>query len=411
VTLDDADRSFAVGATNNTSSVQCTYRMGPTPEVTSVLMIDKTAVLEKYQQKCEELAAYPDIDLTLFAPEVWAENFQEIPIEKTTDPNYDIRTGRCFFKGYENRGFYYDLALPRAIRDERPDVICMLEEPFSLFALETVFFRNRFAPDASLVFYTSDNHSWNHDYPYRPSFIYERIFKYTAANADYAAAVNEESRRILESKGFDAPIERFSWGLDRRYFRERDVPGLRDRLGLDGPVVGYVGRLLEIKGITTLLEAVAGMDERVSVLIVGDGPDRDTFESTARDLGIADRTVFAGYVEPEEIDRYYSLMDTLVLPSHEEFKERFGRVLIEAMACDVPVVASETGGIPEVVDDAGLLFEDRNVERLRGHLQTVLYDESTRSELIRRGERRVEANYTWRAFAEQLHDIVQQVTD
>ena len=385
--------------------------MDPTPEMTRVLIIDKTAVLEKYQQKCEELAECSDIDLTLFAPEVWAENFQEIPIEKTTDPNYNIRTGRCFFKGYENRGFYYDLSLSRAIRDEQPNVICMLEEPFSLFALETVFFRNRFAPDASLVFYTSDNHSWNHDYPYRPSAIYERIFNYTVANADYAAAVNEEARQILESKGFDGPIELFSWGLDRQYFREQDAPELRDRLELDGPVVGYVGRLIEVKGVATLLEAVAGMDECVSVLIVGDGPDREMFESVAADLDIADQTVFAGYVEPEEMDRYYGVMDTLVLPSHEEFKERFGRVLIEAMACGVPVVASETGGIPEVVDNAGLLFEDRNVEQLHDHLETVLYDEKRQSELICKGKQRVENNYTWSAFAEQLHGIIRRVTE
>jgi glycosyltransferase involved in cell wall biosynthesis len=380
-------------------------------DTTTVLMIDKTAVLEKYQQKCEELAAYPDIDLTLFAPEVWSENFQEIEIEKTTDPNYDIRTGRCFFKGYENRGFYYDLSLPRTVRDVQPDVICMLEEPFSLFALETVFCRNRFVPDASLLFYTSDNHSWDHDYPYRPSPVYKRIFDYTTKHANYAAAVNEEARQILESKGFDEPIELFSWGLDRDFFRARDASELKEELELGGPVVGYVGRLIEIKGVAKLLEAVAGMDDDVSILIVGDGPDREKFESVANELGIADRTVFAGYVEPERMDRYYGVMDTLALPSHEAFKERFGRVLIEAMACGVPVVASETGGIPEVIDDAGLLFEDRNVEQFRDRLRTVLYDDTAREELIDKGEQRVEANYTWSAFAEQLHDIIHEVTE
>lgn len=384
--------------------------MNTSADEVNVLLIDKTAVLEKYQQKCEYLAEYPDINLTLFAPKVWSENFQEIPIEKTSDPNYDVRTGRCVFKGYENRGVYYDLALPRTIRDEQPDVICMLEEPFSLFALETVFFRNVFAPEAKLFFYTSDNHSWDHDYPYRPSPVYKRIFNYTSSNADYAAAVNEEARRILESKGFEEPIELFSWGLDRSFFKEASGQSVREEFGLDGPVVGYVGRLIEVKGVETLLEAVAAMeDDDVEVLIVGDGPDKEYFESVARKLGIRDSTVFAGYVEPDEMYRFYSAMGTLVLPSYEEFKERFGRVLIEAMACGVPVVGTNTGGIPEVIGDAGRLVEERNAEQLRDQLELLLNDDEIREELIQRGKRKVENNYTWQTFAEQMHDIICQL--
>jgi glycosyltransferase involved in cell wall biosynthesis len=111
------------------------------------------------------------------------------------------------------------------------------------------------------------------------------------------------------------------------------------------------------------------------------------------------------------LPHYFSGLDVLVLPSvsRPNWKEQFGRVLIEAMACDVITVGAHTGAIPEVIGDAGLTFAEGNVEELQIHLQQLIDDVSLRNDLREKGRRHVTEHYTQAAIARNTVEVYKQV--
>lgn len=118
-----------------------------------------------------------------------------------------------------------------------------------------------------------------------------------------------------------------------------------------------------MKGIHVLIEAVSELQKEhndIIMLLVGEGPDKGVFERMAKEKAIEDKVIFTGYIDPEDLIKYYNSMDVFVLPSltTKIWKEQLGRALIEAMACEVPVIGSSSGAIPEVIGDAGLVFRE-----------------------------------------------------
>jgi glycosyltransferase involved in cell wall biosynthesis len=137
--------------------------------------------------------------------------------------------------------------------------------------------------------------------------------------------------------------------------------------------IGFVGRLIRHKGVDVLLEAVAP-DPRMSVEVFGAGPELGGLEAQAVSLGIADRVTFHGHVDGERIPETYRRFDVLAVPSVPlpSWIEQFGRVVVEAQASGVPVVASASGALPDVVGDAGLLTVPGDPGSLRNALTRFL---------------------------------------
>jgi glycosyltransferase involved in cell wall biosynthesis len=109
--------------------------------------------------------------------------------------------------------------------------------------------------------------------------------------------------------------------------------------------------------------------------------------------------------------RYLNILDCLVLPSHTRpnWKEQFGRVLIEAMACEVPVIGSNSGEIPNVIGHAGLIFPEGNTQALRDCLQKLFEDKMIRMNLGRAGRIRAEKYFTQRKIAEDIVEVYKSV--
>ena len=376
------------------------------------LIIDKTAVLETSQRKCLELAKFNDIDLTLLCPERWVENFAEIALEKTHDPNYKIVTGKVAFKGYENRGFYYTGIL-KAIR-EKPDIIFLLEEPFSLFALQTVVLKSIFSRRSKVIFYTWDNLSRKYRYPYRPSLIYEFINQLTLRLSCYAITGNSDAIEILKSKGFKKPIAYAPYGIDLNLFSEKNVAGLKEELNLRSPVFGYIGRLLEEKGLDIFLKAIAlykkEFGQKFSILIIGRGKYREDLERMAKDHSLTNNLVLLDTVLHKMVPEYMNCIDIFVLPSKTKwnFKEQFGRVLVEAMACGVSVIGSSSGALQKIIGDAGLIFKENNPVDLKSKMIQLLNNVELRNKLKVKGKIRVK-EFTWEIFAKKIHNILNWV--
>ena len=145
--------------------------------------------------------------------------------------------------------------------------------------------------------------------------------------------------------------------------------------------------------------------------VLGSGPDRARLEKAAQWLGLSSQVTFDQKLPSTHLPHYFSGLDVLVLPSptRSNWKEQFGRVLIEAMACDVIAVGARSGAIPEVIGEAGLTFEEGNMAELRVHLQRLIDDVTLREELRQKGRRRVTEQYTQAAIAKNTIEVYRQI--
>ncbi|MBI3737553.1 MAG: glycosyltransferase family 4 protein [Chloroflexi bacterium] len=176
------------------------------------------------------------------------------------------------------------------------------------------------------------------------------------------------------------------------------------------PVIGFVGELREKKGLLTLLSAYAQViKERDAILlIVGDvrvGEDKQVFdeirtsiirESKSRVSNMEDRIIVTGYVSPKDLPAYYSLMDVFVHPS---LRDGLPNALLEAMACEKPVIAAPVGGILDAITDCenGRLVSVNDANALANTIEELLNDESLRSRLARKARETISNKFTLQA--------------
>lgn len=196
----------------------------------------------------------------------------------------------------------------------------------------------------------------------------------------------------------DRPVHVGPMGFTKAAEHDRRLA--REALGIDGFVVASVGRLVPVKGLDVAIHAVASV-EGARLVIAGDGPDRGELEARARGT----RTRFLGRVGPEERDRLLAAADAFVLPSRvlaSGRSEGLPVALLEAMAAGLPVVASDVGGIAELVRDGhdGLLVPPDRPDRLAAALGRLARDESLRRTLGRSARDRA-SPFAWPALADR----------
>jgi glycosyltransferase involved in cell wall biosynthesis len=178
------------------------------------------------------------------------------------------------------------------------------------------------------------------------------------------------------------PFKVMSPGVDVERFRaDRDArAAVRQRLGWDDgvPVVGFLGRFVPEKGLSTLMRALERVAAPWRALFVGGGPMADDLAAfSAANPGRV--KVLTGVVH-DEVPAHLNAMDVLCAPSEttSRWREQFGRMLIEAMACGVPVIASRSGEIPYVLADAGVLVDERNPEQWTAAIGELLENPAKR---------------------------------
>jgi len=194
-----------------------------------------------------------------------------------------------------------------------------------------------------------------YDLPRRPMLA--RLLRVTLFSFDVVLTLAVRSKMELIRIGLDSSrIRVFTYWVDQDVFRPMNKMECKKKLGLEYRfVVLFVGRFLEIKGVKVLIEAAKRLADVKNVLFmfVGDGPLADEVRAATAD---SRNITYAGKVENKELTVYYNVADVVVAPSL--YEEGFGRVILEALSCGTPVVASNRGGIPEALNDSvGILIE------------------------------------------------------
>ncbi len=358
-------------------------------------MISKACIVGQYQKKLEELAACPEIELTVIVPPFWRDERGVIPLERAHTQGYQLRVERLRFNGQYHLHFYP--TLPRVLQELRPDLVHIDEEPYNFATFHAQRAARRIG--ARTLFFTWQN-LWRR-YPVPFSWFESSVYRHAAC----AIAGNADAAHVLRQKNFRGPIHVIpQFGTDPAQFQPAPHPAPRFRLG-------YIGRLVEEKGVEVLLRAAAELTGDWEIKILGSGPQLNELQALARELNIAARVQFHPPIPSREIPAFYQQLDVLVLASRTRanWKEQFGRVLVEAMASGVPVIGSTCGEIPNVIGDAGIIFPEDDVAALRAAMTELRADNARRAELSARGRARVLAHFTQKHIAAATYAVYREI--
>ncbi len=371
----------------------------------SVLAVSHSCLVAENHKLWECLAKDSEFQLTMLVPPRFRATLREHRLEKTDDPNYRIESARTFLAGnrFGNHLHFYREKIGQVLRDVPPDIVFVQEEPWSLSMQQVALLRNK---RSRVIFYTAQNQIKRYPFPFN-------VLRRNALRvSDAAVAICEEARDVLQHQGFTKPICLLPLGVDTDAFTasEERRRHWRRKLALDGFVVGYVGRLTAAKGIFDLLEVIARLGRDFRLMMIGDGPDKKMFLRRADELGVSGQLAMVGVIPHSDMPDLMPAMDVMVLPSHttHAWKEQFGRVLIEAMSCGVPVVGSGSGEIPTTIGEAGLVFPEKNQPALADALMRLCSSAELRDSLIKKGVKRAR-QFDWDVIASQLGDIFRDV--
>lgn len=252
-------------------------------------------------------------------------------------------------------------------------------------------------------------------YPFRDNWTLQQTMK-VLAEADRVIAVSEALKMAAEAIAMPKkPIEVIYTGCDLEHFTfdANARKAIRQKLGipLDSVVLIFVGNVLREKGVEELMQAfrtLASDLKRLHLLVVGDGPLLESLESASKKHRLSARVHFVGRRPHVEIPEWLSASDILVLPS---WREGLPNVVVEAMGCSRPVVATRVGGIPEAVESgrSGFLIQKGDVRALTQAIAELASDQAKREEMGRAGRRVVEGRFSWEKNAEKTIEVYREV--
>ena len=326
------------------------------------------------------------------------------------DPSqFRLEVGRVSLPWVKGAQFYIHWypGLAALLREFRPDIIDLWEEPWGLVSAHACWLRNRLLPATRIISETEQNV----DKRLPPPF--EQFRHYVYRHADFVVCRNSEAQDVARSKGYRGPMQVVPNAVDTELFRPLDRKECRrllPRVDAFEFVAGYVGRLVEEKGLLDLVNALEFCQPNLGLLLIGAGPLRPQLEARARELGKESQLVFEAARPLQELPALMNALDVLVLPSRTtaRWKEQFGRVIIEAYACGVPVIGSDSGAIPDVVGAGGLIFPEGDAKALAAAMGSLQNNPPLRAELGRTGRRLADEQYTWQHVAETMKDIYQR---
>jgi len=385
-----------------------------------ILVVSHTYIVDLNREKLRELAKLaPGIEVTIVIPRYWqpggvqnriiesqplnAGTFRVIPVQ-----NFSRNQQGLLSFGWE---------IISILRKFRPDIIHVEQGAKGLAYAQLIFLNWLLRLKAKNVFFTW----WN--LPYTVKFPVSWLEGYNLRNTHGAIPGNQDGADILRDHGYQGLIEVMpQLGVDEQLFRPQPVPDLREQWGIqpDDFVVGFIGRFVPEKGLFTLAKALENLADRPwKWVLLGRGPLQDELEVWIEAHGWRDRVLLVPSVPHDEVARYINLLNVMVLPSETTYqlktlssigwKEQFGHVLIEAMACQVPVIGSDSGEIPYVIGEAGLIFPEGDVQALQVCLTRLLDHPEEADRLAKLGYQRVLNCYTNRVLAQQQFEFYQRV--
>ncbi len=384
-----------------------------------ILVASHTYIVDLNCEKLRALARLePGIEVTVVVPKRWhpgGVQSKTIETQRRDEGAFRIIPISNFSQNHQGL-LLFGTELIQLLKEFRPQIIQVEQGAKALAHTQAIVLNQLLRLKAKNIFFTW----WN--LPYTLKFPISLLESYNLHNTDGIISGNQDGATILREHGYQGAIKVMpQLGIDEKLFAPRTQLELTRKLAIerDDFVIGFVGRFVPEKGLITLLNALVILKDRPwKLLLVGRGSLKSDILSIAATNEIQDRIIIVESVAHTEVADYINLMSTLVLPSETTsdfktltsvgWKEQFGHVLIEAMACKVPVIGSDSGEIPNVIGDAGLVFPEGDAEALANCCVQMM-----EAELAERlgtiGYMKAMSQYTNQALAKQQLEFYQEL--
>ncbi|MEO0967346.1 MAG: hormogonium polysaccharide biosynthesis glycosyltransferase HpsO [Cyanobacteria bacterium J06639_18] len=385
-----------------------------------ILVASHTYIVNLNCEKLRSLSKLaPDIEVTVVVPKLWKPGGVQ---KKIIEPQYyeedSFRIIPITNFSQNHQGLLtFGTDLIQLIRKFNPDIIQVEQGSRGLAYTEMITLNNLLGIKAKNIFFTW----WN--LPYKLNLLASLLEKYNLKHSHGIISGNQDGAEILRQRGYQGLMKVMpQLGVDDELFKPELQPELKQKLGITDEdfIIGFVGRFVQEKGILTLLKSLISIkDKPWKLLLLGRGELKSEIISRAKENNIQDRIILVESVPHHEVCNYINLMNTLVLPSETTYKfktltsvgwkEQFGHVIIEAMSCQVPVIGSNSGEIPHVIGDAGLVFPEGDVKALANCLSQLIEKPEFAQNLGLMGYTKVIAQYTNKSLAKQQLEFYQEV--
>lgn len=366
-----------------------------------VLRVYHSGVVAEYRNRERLLRARHGHDVQLVCPPSWPEGGSVV--EATPDPDVPVHVVPVRGRRHPILFWYAAAGLRRVLRELRPQVVDLHEEPYSLAVAAALAVVRREAPRARVCLYTAQNIQKRYPPPFR------QLERRALAAAGAAYPCSTEAGSVLRAKGFTGALHVLPLGVS--------LPAQPRRQGADGrPLrVAFLGRFVPEKGADVALRAFARVagDLDVSLELVGGGPQEPELWALARELAVDGRVAFPGAVSQEQALEHIGDCDAVLMPSltTPSWKEQFGRVAAQAMAAGTPVIASDSGALPEVLAGCGELAREGDVDDLAAKLALVLSEPARRARMADCGRRRAAEELSWERVADGCHRMYEELLE
>jgi len=294
-------------------------------------------------------------------------------------------------------------SLNSVIKSEKPDIVDIIEEPYSLVTAQTLFHCLCQKKPPATVFFSAQNLQKQYPLPFRWTEQY--VFK----NATGSHPISEEVLDVMRNKGFSGPSTLIPLGVNINTYNPNNktdaITILKNDFSLSQkdniPIVLFIGRLVEEKGYDDLIDASFQSLEKFSLGIVGGGPDKNRIVKRLKELKTIRPTFYTGRIPHSKAATILAAADIIVVPSRTTkwWKEQFGRVIVEGQCSGAAVIGSDSGEIPKVIGDTGLIFPEGDVSALQEQIELLLSKPNLLTKFKEKGLNHSRKNYGWKAIA------------
>ena len=339
-----------------------------------------------------------DLEVHLVVPKRWFEFGRWYEADAPDDPGIHVHVLPIWFPRASLASWYLHFypGLGSLIRKIKPDIIHLWEEPWSIVALQACALRK----NAAYVLEVDQNIQKHLVFPF------ESLRRFVLRKTDHVLVRSSDATAVVRACGYTGPVTDLGYGVDQRTFspvkKSDDSAPPMDTLRL-----GYVGRLIEEKGIDDAIDALAKLPETVTLAIMGEGPYAGHMKARIKSLGLESRVTFQGWDSPKAVAEFIRSLDILVLLTRTtgSVREQFGRVILEAQSCGVPVLGSQCGSIPLVIGAGGWIVPEKSPLSIVQCIESILKNPNELRVCREAGLANIGLRFTFRVVAETLATV------
>lgn len=396
----------------------------------NLVIISHAYVYTPYRVKIEALAKYQDLNITLITPEFGLEGGgQKVYTAPYQGQSYKHIIMPGYFTGKLN--FFIFKNLKSTLQSLNPDIILLEEEYWTQIAAQVTHVTKKFLPQTKLVLLSQENicHIWEKEgkslyqkFRYQSFHLLEKFIipKLDGLIFQFPEVWQDFDKRILNLrfKGLKGTFPQLGVDYDRfaNNIESSKLDEIRNNLHIKAEdfVYGYIGRLTLEKGIEDMIHAFTGWDQpNTKVLIIGNGSEEYTnnLNSLIDKLNLNHIISIHPAIAFDDIPAYFQVFNISILLSHTTpvWKEQFGRVLVESMAAGTPVIGSDSGAIPLVVEDTGYIVPEKDILSIREALNESYTNKEKYQKLAKLGQKRAAIKFSYTAIANITYAFIKKI--